>query len=172
MAAMPDETEGERPSKTQRKREMHELFDLGKELVELSVAQLETLPLEERLHEEILICKGITKHGARKRQLKLISKLLRNADIEGIREGVEGFAAPKRQAVADFHRIERWRDRLIEEGEAVATEFIDRYPEVDRQMLHQLLRTIGQSSASTRGKRAKRELFQLIHGLISPAPKP
>ncbi len=164
---MPDEAREDRPSKTQRKREMHELFDLGKELVELSISQLESLPLEERLHQEVLTCREITKHGARKRQLKLISKLIRDADIKGIREGVEALSAPRRKAVADFHRIERWRDRLIDEGDFVVTEFIDRYPAVDRQELHRLLRTIAHSSASTRGKRAKRELFQLVHGLVS-----
>ena len=40
----------ELPSKTQRKREMHELQALGAELVELNDEQLASMDLPERLH--------------------------------------------------------------------------------------------------------------------------
>lgn len=84
---MPEDEELERPSRSQRKRDMLALFDLGSRLVDLSSGHLASLPIDEELREEILACKTM-RHGARKRQLKLISKLIRRSDVEAIREGL------------------------------------------------------------------------------------
>lgn len=48
-----DENGYDRPSKSQVKREMHALLDLGKQLIELSPERLKQLPLAERLYEAI-----------------------------------------------------------------------------------------------------------------------
>ena len=70
---LPDEFEDEDddrpPSKSQVKREMHALLDLGKELVELSPERLKQLPLAERLYEAIRQAQRITSHGGRRRQV-------------------------------------------------------------------------------------------------------
>ena len=48
-----DENGYDRPSKSQVKRDMHALLDLGKQLIELSPERLKQLPLAERLYEAI-----------------------------------------------------------------------------------------------------------------------
>jgi len=165
---MPDEDdEFELPSKSQRKRDMHALFDLGASMLELSSGQLDKLPLDDALREAVDTCKTIKQHGARKRQLKLVSKLMRDADAEGIRNGIEAFKAPQREALAELHAIENWRDRLVTDGDPVLTEFITAYPDADRQQLRQILRNARQEKSPERSKKAKRELFQLIRNLVS-----
>jgi len=154
------------PSKSQRKRDMHAQFDLGKALVELPTSQLKKLSLDESLFDAIETCKNIRQHGARKRQHKLISKLLSDADTDAIKTAVDGFQAPQREAVAELHAIEDWRDRLITEDDEALTEFISQFPAADRQQLRQILRNAKQVKSADRSKRAKRELFQLIRELF------
>jgi len=166
---MPDEDElidNRPPSKSQRKRDMHAQFDLGKVLVDLPTSQLKKLSLDESLYEAIDTCKNIRQHGARKRQYKLISKLLSDADTTAIQTAVDNFKAPQREAVAELHAIEDWRDRLIAEDDAALTEFISNYPSADRQQLRQIVRNTKQSKSPERSKKAKRELFQIIKELI------
>jgi len=165
-----DDESLELPSKSQRKRDMHALFDLGASMLELSSGQLDKLPLEDSLREAVDTCKNIKQHGARKRQLKLISKLMRDADAEGIRNGIESFKAPQREALAELHAVENWRDRLVSDGDPVLTELIAEYPHADRQQLRQILRNARQEKSPERSKKAKRELFQVIRSLISDAP--
>lgn len=154
-------------SKSQVKRDMHALFDMGAQLVELPAGKLQKIPLEEDLLDAIHQCQSITKHGARKRQLKLISKLLRHADFEAIREAFEALEAPKREAIAEFHAVERWRERLIEEGDAALTELLAEYPNADRQQLRQLVRNArNKKQSEERLKRHSREIFQVLRKMI------
>jgi len=166
---MPDDDEfidDRPPSKSQRKRDMHAQFDLGKVLVDLPTSQLKKLELDESLYDAIDTCKNIRQHGARKRQHKLISKLLSDADTVAINTAVDNFKAPQRETVAELHAIEDWRDRLIDEDDIALTEFISDFPTADRQQLRQILRNVKQTKSADRSKRAKRELFQFIRDLV------
>jgi hypothetical protein len=50
---------------------MHELRDLGAELVELSVGQLKRINLPENIFDAVRECQKITAHGARRRQISI-----------------------------------------------------------------------------------------------------
>jgi len=154
-------------TKSQIKRDMHALTDMGAQLVDLPVSQLKKLPLDDRLFDAIRECQATIKHGARKRQLKFIGKLLRHADGEAIRDALEQLDAPKREAIAEFHAVERWRERLIEEGDAALTELLAEYPDADRQQLRQLVRNArNKKQSEERLKRHSREIFQVLRKLI------
>src|SRR5690242_16483777 len=115
------------PSKTQRKREMHELQDLGAELVALNDSQLATIELPERLLDAVLDARRMTKFEAKRRQLQYIGKIMRSIDPEPIRERIDAFKASSRAHTARLHLIERWRARLLQD-ESALTEFIQVYP--------------------------------------------
>ncbi|MBS0395085.1 MAG: DUF615 domain-containing protein, partial [Proteobacteria bacterium] len=118
MAAQHDDTEpDEGPSRSQRKRDAEELKVLGDELVALPDGDLAALPLPEKLRDAIELARRITAHGARARQRQLIGKILRKADVTGIRAAIEARALERRLAAREFHRVEAWRDRLLAEGE-------------------------------------------------------
>jgi len=85
----PDETPpapvpADEPSKTRRKAEMAALRALGEALVGYDPARLPGLGLPESLTEAIIAARRITKHGARRRQLHYIGKLMRNVEPEAI----------------------------------------------------------------------------------------
>src|SRR5687768_1281040 len=74
------------PSKTRLKREMHALQDIGEQLVQLDLKRLVELGLPETLTDAILDAKRMTKHGARRRQMQFIGKLMRDVDAAPILE--------------------------------------------------------------------------------------
>jgi len=173
-----DDTEQD-PSKSQIKRDMHDLHDLGVQMVELTAGQLKKLPLDEDLLNAVELCQGITQRGGRKRQLKFIGKLLRHVDAEPIAQAVEKILAPHHHAVSEFHDVEKWRDNLITEGNKALTKFLSDHPDADRQKLNQLIRAAQlpkdaidnpesvPAKQFERAKKAKRELFKLLREVLT-----
>src|SRR5512137_1547826 len=104
---------GDRPSKTQRKKEMHALQALGQQLVDLSRDQLARVDLPEELREAIDFAHKVTSHEGRRRHMQYIGKLMRAADADDIRAAIGRATGESRAAVALMHFAERWRDRLL-----------------------------------------------------------
>ena len=155
----------EGPSKSQLKREMLELQELGVELVKLPPDQLATLELPEKLVDAIELARRITSHGAQKRQRQYIGGLLRDLDVQPIRALLEKLRGADRASKARFQENERWRARLISEGDAALAEFLERHPEADRQHLRRLVRDAAAEAANGRPPRHARELFRYLQTL-------
>ncbi len=166
-----DEDTGEffSESRSQNRREALEVLALGEKLVDLTPAQLARLPLPEGLLEHIEYSKRITSHGARKRQLAFLAKQMRREDdatLEAIRDAMDANSETSRREVAIMHRIERWRERLLAEGDTVLAELLDEYPEADRQQLRTLVRNALAEKAKNKPPRAYREIYQVLRGLM------
>lgn len=156
------------PSKTQRKKQMHELQDLGAALVDLSSEQLDALELPERLRDAVDAARGMTKHEARRRQMQFIGKLMRGVDPEPIRARISALRATSRTEVARLHRIEDWRDRLLNDPAGVDA-FVAQHPGADGARLRALVHSAGEERAGGRPPRAYRELFKLLRDTIAAA---
>lgn len=160
-----DFTEGNgRPSKTKIKEAMHELQDLGAELVDLSVGQLKRVNLPEDLLAAVRECQKITSHGARRRQIMYIGKMLRNVDEEPIRAGLALIRGDSAAENARLHRLERMRTRLLED-EAVLSEIAAAWPGVDLQHLRQLRRNAVKEQEGNKPPKNFRALFQVLQDL-------
>src|SRR6056300_499880 len=73
------------PSKSERKRQMHALQQLGERLVALSQAELDAINIEdERLREAVDQARRIKARGGLRRQLQFIGKLMRSIDSSTI----------------------------------------------------------------------------------------
>ena len=163
-----DDSDGlaERPNKTQLKREMQELQELGVELVKLPAAKLAELDLPEKLADAIELARRITSHGAQKRQRQYIAGLLSKLDdVSPIREYLERMSGADRVSKARFQENDRWRVRLVAEGDEALAEFLERHPSADRQHLRRLVRDAQQEAAAGRPPRHYRELFRYLQGL-------
>ena len=160
-----DDDNPEGPSKSQLKRESLALQDLGAELVKLPESQLAALDLPEKLRDAIELARRITSHGAQKRQRQYIGRLMHDVDAEPIRALLEQLRGSDRVSKARFQETERWRDRLIAEGDTALAEFLERRPTADRQHLRRLVREAAQEAAAGRPPRHARELFRYIQGL-------
>ena len=109
----------ELPSKTQRKKQMHDLQALGAALVELNDRELASVEMPERLRDAVHEARRVTKFEARRRQLQYIGKIMRDVDPEPIRSRIAAFRAVSTAHTSRLHLIERWRDRLLESDEAM-----------------------------------------------------
>lgn len=150
-----------RPSKTRLKREMAELQDLGESLVGLDPARLASLALPERLVDAIALARGITKHEARRRQMQFVGRLMREVDPAPIREALERFDEVPRAEKARFAAIERWRDRLLEEADALDA-FVAEHPAADRASIAKAIAAARAERARGDSPRAFRELFRTL----------
>ena len=153
-----------RPSKTKKKEAMHELQDLGSELVELSVGQLKRINLPDDILAAVRECQKITAHGARRRQLQYIGKLMRNADDEPIRAGLALIRGESSAETARLHRLERFRARLLED-EAFLSEIAATWPGVDLQHLRQLRRNALKEQEAGKPPKNFRAIFQVLQEL-------
>jgi len=164
----------DRPSKSQKKRDMHELQALGVELLGLPLERIKALDLPERVFEAVVEGRRITAHEGRRRQLQYIGKLMRTIDPEPIREAVASFKLGHAKDALALHESEAWRVRLIEEDDALAA-FIDEHDNVDVQQLRSLVRAARkdrEQPAEARKGRAWRELFQFVKAARLAAGKP
>jgi len=161
------ETTERAKSKSQRKREMHALQMLGEELVALPVEQFEQIQLPEELHDAVLEARRIHSHGAHKRQLQYIGRVMRSIDDAPIREQLETLRGQSRRAHAELHRIEQWRDRLLEEGDPALEDLLTQYVQADRQHLRQLVRSAHQEKLLNKPPRAARSLFHYLRELFA-----
>ncbi len=162
-----------RPSKTKQKEAMHELRDLGAELVELSVGQLKRINVPENIFDAVRECQKITAHGARRRQIQYLGKLMRGVDDESIRAGLAMLRGESSAETARLHRLERFRVRLLED-EAVLAEIAALWPAVDLQHLRTLRRNALKEKENNKPPKNFRAIFQVLQELdqkAAPAPE-
>jgi ribosome-associated protein len=151
----------ERPSKTQRKKEVAALQRLGERLVALNAGQLAAVPLPEELRDAVLEAQRIRSREGRRRQLQYIGKLMRSVDPAPIAAVLERWDGQSREATAAHHRIERWRLRLLEDDGAL-TEFAREHPRADLQRLRACVREARKERLAGGEPRHFRDLFRLI----------
>lgn len=159
-----DEEEGK--SKSQVKREMHELQKLGEELVALSAAARAKVPLDDELKDALQLADKLgNKREALRRHIQFIGRLMRSRDLEPIEQALAILRNTNQAATRQFHKVEHWRDKLLSDNDAL-TEFIAAYPDVDVQQLRQLIRNAKKEQEKQQPPKYYRELFQLIKPLI------
>ncbi len=149
------------PSKSQKKRESTALQDLGVELVKLSKDRLSKMNLPERLYLELLEAQRLTANGAIRRQMQFIGKLMRDVEVEPIVEQLSAIRGESSAAKAEFHLLERWRERLLED-DAALTEWLAQHPAADAQQMRQLIRNARKEAAESKPPKSSRQLFRLL----------
>jgi len=84
-----EEIEYEIVSKTEMKREMDRLQELGKRLTELNANQWQTLTIKEVLLDALVESKRLKHNEAKRRHLQYIGKLMRDEDVELVQHQVD-----------------------------------------------------------------------------------
>ena len=151
----------ERPSKSQKKRDMHALQEIGEELVALAAARLERIEMPEDLRSAIREAQRLTKHEARRRQMQYIGRLMRDVDPAPLREALDVVKGASAIETARQHRLERLRERLLGE-ETVLTENGAAHPGADLTRLRQLRRGTLHERDAGKPPKSFRELFRLL----------
>lgn len=163
-------------SRTEQKRRIKEVEKLVKELVELPEQQLNKIPCESEVVElftEIPALKG----GSRKRQIKYITKILKNEPLEELYDFLAKRKGAHLREKKQFHELEYLRDALLDEAiedrkilkseqqelsetwsSEMVVEIEKLFPEIDTVAL----KRISAIFARTRQIRHGREIFRLL----------
>ena len=152
--------ENERPSKSQRKREMSELLSTVKELELLSLKEIEA-SLDQGLKQKILELQRINKASAKKRQRQHIVKFLSKQDKYFSREDLSKLKTSKVTKNQEFRDIETLRERLLVKQEKAFESLKESYPGIDMKKIKSLINLAQQESKD--GNRAHyKELFKVL----------
>ena len=129
-------------SKTQLKKEAIALRQLGKVLISYSASELDQLELNTKLREGIDEFKRLpNSHGARKRQLQYIGRLIRERDGKMLQTKIHRLnSLPKQQK--QLKNTNQLFERIISEGDSVITEIAAKQQQLERQKLRQLKNNI------------------------------
>ncbi len=159
-------------SKSQRKRDAQLLKSLASELIRLSPSQLARVPLDSTIREAVQEARQIRAHVAGKRQLQFIAKQLRRIDATPIRETIDSFQNQARQLTVRQHRVENWRDFLLESGDAALGKLLQQRREADGQAIRQLIRNAQREASREKPPASARALFRLLRDLDENEPLP
>ena len=154
----------ERPNKSQLKRDMQALQDIGEALCLLPRDRLAKVPMSERLRDAVEEYQRVGKHEAKRRHLQFIGKLMRDEEVGPIREALEVFNGTSRAEIARQHKLERLRERLLE-TEDVLGEIGAEFPDADLQHLRNLRRNALKERDAQKPPRSYREIFRVLKQL-------
>ena len=159
-------------SKSQRKRDAHDLLDLAKKLIAMPESRLKRMPMDDDLRREFDFARSIRAHGARKRQLMTVGKMLRQRDTEELINAVNDVHQKNRQENVRFHHVEAWRDKLIEDSDGALSKLLELNPEINIQTLRQLIRNAKKEAKLGKPPSASRKLFKLLRETDNQTPLP
>ena len=157
----------DRPSKSQLKREMTALQELGEELVSQPKDRVMRVPMPEDVREAILECQKIKDHEGRRRQMQYVGKKMRTLEedeIAAIQRVIDSWKGASKAETAAMHALERRREKLLADDNAL-TELKAEFPEADVQQLRTMIRNARKEQAENKPPKAYREIFQTLKQL-------
>jgi len=158
----------EPPSKSQLKRDMTNVQKLGEDLTTLNKKQLDKLPISDSLRVALNeFARLPSSHGARRRQLQFIGKVMRSCNHEEIQAELDKMRAPDRVQVRRAQLIEEWGEKILKGSEDEINAFIERWPIAERQALRQLARNYSKDKDNDEAARvSRRKLLNYIKEFI------
>lgn len=160
---MNDQSETEEiKSKTQLKDEMHELQSLGEALLALPLSVYNTLPVPEDLDNALTAARKISAHGARRRQMQFIGKVMRTIDAAPLQAAYDEWRTGNKKLAREHQNLEELRDKLIAGDKSALDEFIQQHKDCDIQQLRQLIRLAQQEKKLDKPPKNYRKLFQFL----------
>jgi ribosome-associated protein len=155
-------------SKSEMKRDMLALQQLGEAVVKLSQGQFDTIPIEDDiLAEAIHTARRIKHREGLRRQMQYIGKLMRKTDISAMENAYQKLQDGRLEEARKFHLLEQWRDQLIEKGPQAIEEVMTKHPTADRQHLRQLVMQANKELSLKKPPASARKLFRYLKELAA-----
>jgi ribosome-associated protein len=156
---------GELPSRSEMKRRMDRLQDLGRLLVELTPGKLAKIELPEKLRAHVVEAQRLTAMGAIRRQIQYIGRIMDEFDTPAIARALRDIDQVPwiKPVVVKTPRVLA-AEELIEGGDEVLfTKYSGRVDAADLQRIRQAVRLAKKNIAS--GKAAAHEVVVLASKL-------
>lgn len=157
--------EDQEKSKSQIKREFAELQKLGEQLVSLKPAQISGFPFSQSMLDALDEYTRIKNRVAQHRHIRRIGKLLADEDICAIWDMLERMDSNHPEKKRRIRLIERWRERLISDGDSALSELSLICPNLDRHYLRQLVRSAQKQQQAAKSHTVAKKIFQYLKEL-------
>lgn len=162
------EFDDELKSKSEIKREMHQMQDFALKLVKLSKHQRSKIPFpDDFMHELTLADKIQNKHEALRRHIRHMAKVLCEMDLDPIHQALDVMANKHQQETAKFVQLESLRDQLIEGGNDFIETLLSQHETMERQKFRQLIRQASKEKKLEKLGKGYRDLFAYLKEHIS-----
>jgi ribosome-associated protein len=152
-------------SRSEKKRRSTAIQKIGEELASFPISAIRSFNLPPELLQEYEELHTITKHEAKRRKMQYIGKVLRDVDIEPIKARIEEVQEGKAAQSADFHHLERLRERLLQGDKEALTFVMETYQHVDIQKLRQLVRNAKKEIEKQKPPKSSKLLFRYLREL-------
>lgn len=152
-------------SRSEKKRRSTAIQKIGEELASFPISAIRSFNLPPDLLQEYEELYTITKHEAKRRKMQYIGKMLREVDIEPIKARIEEVQEGKAAQSADFHHLERLRERLIQGDKDALNFVVESYSNVDIQKLRQLIRNAKKEMEKQKPLKSSKLLFRYLREL-------
>lgn len=150
-------------SKTDKKRNSEDMLVVARSLMKLSDAQRKSMSMSDELNQAIILAIKIKKNKeAFRRQMQLISKILRQGDIDEVRASMQKQALHHKSSDPVFLKLEAIRDEMLNNGDEAVNAFLEEHPTAERKRLRQLIRQANKEAKLEKPLKSARELFQYI----------
>jgi ribosome-associated protein len=156
------------PTKTELKRQAHAVQELADRLIASPDDVVSGIGLPDKLSDAIALARRIPGGGALVRQRQFVAKLMRGLDLDPVRAALDAAADAARLDAARFRRAERWRDRLVEGGDAAMAEFAAEFS-AERSALARLVAAAVAEQRSGKPAGAGRKLFRHVQLVLDAA---
>ncbi len=156
-------------SRTKKKKAAEQLQKLGEALVRLDDTQLDQMDLPPELRTALSEARGFKSHGAFRRQLQYIGRLMRDCDCRPIEQALQKSAAENDAQSRRFKIVTRWRDELVNGDSDRLDWLVSTCPSIDRPHLVMLVNCACGVSTQMNAKAAARQLFRYLDALAAEA---
>ncbi len=157
--------------RSQRKREAKATEALVDDLLRLSVREVAELPLAADTIDALETLRTLSERrgvrGALRRQRLQVAGRLRREDLDALRAALPEHPGVSEQEIT-LRLAERWRARLLQEGDPAIAALLTEHPGGDRQRLRQLVRQARKDAAGPEERKSKafRELFAAVRAVL------
>jgi ribosome-associated protein len=150
-------------SKSEMKRDMIELQELGERIVALPIKKSMELPLSEMMKAAVRETDRVGKNEAMRRHMQYIGRLIRSEDIPAVREALDLLDPSTESYGRVTGQQEQWRTRLVKDPDAII-DFIAQFPTVNRQHMRTLIRNAAKEMSGEQPKPGSnyKNLFKAI----------
>ncbi|MFQ3368151.1 MAG: ribosome-associated protein [Methylophilaceae bacterium] len=152
-------------SKTELKKDSKKIQQFGRKISELTINNIEAFKFPLNIYEATIDLKNLKSNSAKKRQVQYLGKLLREIDLTDAFIIMKQLKVSSQKEIQRNNIIEGWRNKLLNNNNSI-TEFVDEYPEIDRQSLRQTISNAQKEKIKNKPPKYSRQLFKLIKDII------
>ena len=152
-------------SKTELKKDSKKIQQFGRKISELTINNIKAFKFPINIYEATIDLKNLKSNSAKKRQVQYLGKLLREIDLTDAFIVMKQLKVSSQKEIQRNNIIESWRDKLLTNTESI-TEFVDKYPKIDRQSLRQTISNAQKEKKDNKPPKHSKQLFKLIKDIV------